>query len=148
MNIVEKARAFATEKHAGQTRWGGEPYITHPEAVVKSLIGEDDLPEIHAAAWLHDVMEDCGVTPVDLMEIGMPGEVIEAVELLTKKEGQSYLDYILAIKNASCPVYDIAKVVKVEDLRHNLRSSAGLKNKNSIRGKWELAFWILTGGRP
>lgn len=63
MDLVAKAKEFATRAHEGQLRkWTGEPYIVHPEAVAKrvELAGED--LEAIDAAWLHDVVEDCGVT--------------------------------------------------------------------------------------
>ena len=62
--LVERARAFATAAHAavGQRRkYTDEPYITHPEAVVAILKTVPHTPEMLAAAWLHDVVEDAGV---------------------------------------------------------------------------------------
>ena len=63
-DIVEKARIFATAAHAAvkQTRkYTGEPYITHPEAVAKLVATVPHAPEMLAAAWLHDTVEDTGV---------------------------------------------------------------------------------------
>lgn len=58
---IEKAKAYATEAHAGQTRKDGEtPFIDHPEAVVETLKGYlyGEADELLPAAWLHDVVED------------------------------------------------------------------------------------------
>lgn len=67
-SLLSEAVAFATEKHAGQTRkYTGEPYINHPLAVA-AIVGLF-LPgneEAQAAAVLHDVVEDCGVTVADI----------------------------------------------------------------------------------
>ena len=66
MNIVEKARVFATAAHAavGQLRkYTFEPYIVHPAevfAIVSTVDGATE--EMMAAAWLHDTVEDTGVT--------------------------------------------------------------------------------------
>lgn len=74
MNIVEKARIFATAAHAAvkQTRkYTGEPYIVHPAEVVRIVSQVDHTPEMLSAAWLHDVVEDTGVTlDLILMEFG------------------------------------------------------------------------------
>lgn len=70
MSEVEKAREFATNAHAKQFRkWTGEPYINHPIEVV-SILGWTNLLDVEyalAAAYLHDVIEDCGVTAEDLL---------------------------------------------------------------------------------
>lgn len=63
MHVIDSAREFAEKAHAGQLRkYTGEPYIVHPEAVARLVhaVGGDD--EMIAAAWLHDVVEDCGVS--------------------------------------------------------------------------------------
>lgn len=45
-----------------------------------------DDPKHFATAWLHDVIEDCGITPDDLTAAGISCEVIDAVVLLTRTE--------------------------------------------------------------
>lgn len=136
MSIVEIAKAFATKKHENQKRWGGEPYIIHPAAVALAVahLGE----EFEVAAWLHDVIEDCGVTQGDLYDLGMSKMVVQAVDLLSKREDESYLAYLLSLK-----LDDIARMVKIADINHNLADSATMKNKTNIHGKWELALYIL-----
>lgn len=68
LNPLRAAYAFACEKHAGQTRKSGEPYITHPVAVAQILAGlEMDVPTL-CAALLHDVVEDTSVTPEEMVE--------------------------------------------------------------------------------
>jgi (p)ppGpp synthase/HD superfamily hydrolase len=59
--LVTKAREVAIASHdaCGHTRSDGAPYWTHPERVVKTLAGHGLPPEVLAAAWLHDVAEDC-----------------------------------------------------------------------------------------
>src|SRR5438270_10619609 len=55
---IRAAYTFACEKHAGQMRLSGEPYITHLVAVAEILAGlEMDIPTI-VAGFLHDVVED------------------------------------------------------------------------------------------
>ena len=64
MNVVEKARVFATAAHAAvnQTRkYTGEPYIVHPEEVCQLVRGVPHTDAMLAAALLHDVLEDTGV---------------------------------------------------------------------------------------
>lgn len=61
--VVVRAHAFALRAHEHQKRkYTDEPYIVHPVAVAKLIekIGGD--AEMQAAAMLHDVIEDCGVT--------------------------------------------------------------------------------------
>lgn len=70
MNLVEKARVFALAAHAAvkQVRkYTGEPYINHPAHVVQILQAHGvHQEEMLAAAWLHDVVEDTGVTIQDI----------------------------------------------------------------------------------
>lgn len=62
MGIADRAREFATDAHAGQERkYTGEPYIIHPEEVAQIVRDAGLSDEAVAAAWLHDVVEDCGI---------------------------------------------------------------------------------------
>jgi len=62
-----RAVAFAAYAHDGQTRKGTAlPYIVHPmEAAAIAATMTND-PEVLAAAVLHDVIEDCGVTETEI----------------------------------------------------------------------------------
>ena len=70
MDIVRKAQVYAMAAHAavGQKRkYTGEPYIVHP-AEVASIVASvpGSTPDMVAAAWLHDVVEDTGCTFTDI----------------------------------------------------------------------------------
>ena len=61
--IFDEAAAFATQAHAGMVRKaGGQPYILHPmeAAVIVGTMTDDQ--NLIAAAALHDVVEDAGIT--------------------------------------------------------------------------------------
>jgi guanosine-3',5'-bis(diphosphate) 3'-pyrophosphohydrolase len=64
--ILAKALAFSARAHEGQFRKGGEPYITHPLAVAETLAGWHMDVQTLAAALLHDVVEDTGVSREDI----------------------------------------------------------------------------------
>ena len=86
MNIKVKALTFATAAHAavGQLRkYTNEPYIVHPievAGIVAEVPGATD--EMIAAAYLHDVVEDTGVT-IELIKKEFGDEVAELVGWLT-----------------------------------------------------------------
>ena len=64
---VARAVAFAAYAHDGQTRKGSAlPYIVHPMETMAIAATLTNDPEVLAAAVLHDVMEDCGVTETEL----------------------------------------------------------------------------------
>lgn len=71
MNLERRAQIFATEKHKNQKRkYTGDPYIIHPAAVaaqVRNVLNHTE--EQLAAAWLHDTVEDCGVTIAEITEL-------------------------------------------------------------------------------
>lgn len=67
-DLVARAEQYARQHHNGQTRKGAaaEPYITHVQEVafLVSNLGGDDIAV--AGAWLHDVVEDCAPTLIDV----------------------------------------------------------------------------------
>lgn len=80
--------------HEGQIDKSGRPYYLHPLRVAMRL-AHCTAAERHAAL-LHDVVEDTFVTMQDLHEMGYSGEVLELVDLLTRRkpEGESHNVYV------------------------------------------------------
>jgi len=69
--IVHKAAIFAAEAHGTQLRDDEHtPFVTHPMLVARILdeATENNDPNLLAAAWLHDTIEDCGVTYEELVQ--------------------------------------------------------------------------------
>ncbi|KKM67936.1 hypothetical protein LCGC14_1466060 [marine sediment metagenome] len=143
MNFVEKAERIAREAHKRQKRWNGEPYIIHPEAVAEAMrirIKESFLDDYMATAWLHDVIEDCNITVINLLEKNIPENVALAVLTLTKRKNESYLDYILRIR-----MKELSRLVKIEDIFHNMYSipkDGSELNKTRLQ-RYELAKYML-----
>jgi (p)ppGpp synthase/HD superfamily hydrolase len=85
MTIVEKARTFATAAHAAVKhvrKYTNEPYIVHPAEVAKIVRDAGGTEAMIAAAWLHDTVEDTGVT-IETIRSEFGTEVAELVEWLT-----------------------------------------------------------------
>ena len=81
MKDTLRALAFAREKHSGQYRKSGEPYIVHPLIMACNAVGmgiRDD--SVVATILLHDVCEDCGV---GVAELPVSQTVRHAVDLMT-----------------------------------------------------------------
>ena len=106
----EKAYEIAKRAHLGQVDKAGEDYIKHPEKVA-SFVKTD---EERAVAYLHDVIEDTELTLEELYKYGFSKEVLEAVDVITKKRGEDYQSYLNSVKKNK-----LARAVKLADLRHN-----------------------------
>lgn len=133
--LTDLAAQIATDAHKGQTRWDKRtPYISHPAAVARAMIQDKWSEDYIAVAWLHDVIEDTSVTAEQLLAAGIPADIVQSVETISKKDGQSYLEYILDVRQDN-----LAREVKIEDITHNM---SDLK-KGSMRQKYELAIYIL-----
>ena len=63
--LINRAKELATRWHLGQTRkYNGAPYIMHPERVAARVAALPNASAVMiAAAWLHDTVEDCGISP-------------------------------------------------------------------------------------
>ncbi len=65
-DLVFRAYNFAKEKHSGQKRKSGAPYITHPLRIAIGLAADNyDLTTV-AAGLLHDTLEDTETTAEEL----------------------------------------------------------------------------------
>jgi (p)ppGpp synthase/HD superfamily hydrolase len=111
MSSLERAIVIAAEAHAGQRDKVGETYILHPLRVMLAV----RTPEERMAAVLHDVVEDTPWTLDALRAEGFSAEVVEAVDAVTRREGEDYFDFV-----ARAGTNRVARPVKVADLRDNL----------------------------
>ena len=124
MKETLKALSFAREKHTGQLRKDGQPYIIHPLTMACNALGmgiRDDA--VVATILLHDVCEDCGVS---VAELPMSQTVKRGVELMTFRimDGESkeiaknrYYNMLLQSREAT--------LTKLIDRCHNVSSMAG-----------------------
>jgi hypothetical protein len=111
MSTLERAIAIAAEAHAGQTDKAGQPYILHPLRVMLAVSGNNE----RIVAVLHDVLEDCpNWTPQRLRDEGFGEHIIEALDRLTRRAGESYEDFI---ERCNGP---LSQRVKIADIQDNL----------------------------
>jgi (p)ppGpp synthase/HD superfamily hydrolase len=85
IDLEARALAFAKAAHESidqRRKYTGEPYIVHPMAVAELVRSVPHTPEMIAAAYLHDVVEDTPVTIEDVRAAFGP-QVTELVDWLT-----------------------------------------------------------------
>lgn len=86
MNVINKARLIAKTAHAAinqKRKYTGNDYIVHPAEVVY-ILNRNGIAdkETLAAAWLHDVVEDTGIT-LSFIKHNVSEEVSKVVEMVT-----------------------------------------------------------------
>ena len=108
--LTKKALKLCFEAHKNQVDKTGLPYVFHPFHLAEQM--KDEYSTV--CALLHDVVEDTEYTFEDLINMGFPNEVIQALKLLTHADDVPYMDYVKALS-----VNPIAKAVKIADLTHN-----------------------------
>ncbi len=136
--LLNKAISIAKLAHKGQLDKGNKPYIEHPKYIASKMV----LDEEKIVAFLHDVVEDTNVTLKDLSSEGFDELIIEALTLLTHQKEVLYFEYINHIKKN-----ELARKVKIEDLKHNLDiSRINNPTKKDIERieKYKKALNILT----
>ena len=135
---VAAARAIATIAHRSQTDKIGVQYIEHPRRVAGRL----NNPKHIAAAWLHDVIEDCGITAKDLAAAGISNEVIDAVVLLTRTEEKTGNGYYEAIRgNPTALAVKLADIADNTDPERTARLES--KDRERLADKYKTALQLL-----
>jgi hypothetical protein len=109
---VEQVAMLAIGAHGRQVDKIGVPYREHLRAVAEGL--EPFGPMVVMAGWLHDIIEDTDWTAAGLREVGVSARVVAVIDLVTRREGESYPDMITRV--AGDPV---ATLVKIADNAHN-----------------------------
>ncbi len=135
---VREAYRFADEAHLGQFRASGEPYITHPIAVAGLCADWRLDAQAIMAALMHDAMEDCGVTKVELIErFGAPtADLVDGLTKLDKlqfstreeSQAESFRKMLLAMSR------DVRVIlIKLADRLHNMRTMEAMAASKRAR---------------
>lgn len=125
LSLLQRAYDVAEEKHEGQKRKSGDPYITHPLAVATILaeLGMDTTTLV--AALLHDTVEDTDYSLERLRE-DFGDEVahlvdgvtkLDRVELGTAAEAETIRKMVVAMARDPRVL-----VIKLSDRLHNMRT--------------------------
>lgn len=141
--VIINARDLAKELFSGvELKFGddkGKPYFdTHLSRVAN--LGKNTVQI--SAGYLHDSIEDIPkVNEQLLLNNGIPRDVVDVVKILTRREEETYFDFIIRISE-SCN--EDAVRVKLNDLLDNSHS---LKS-GSLLDKYRFAYYVLSGGFP
>ena len=134
------ALQLAKEYHDGQLRAVGtdmgKPYFdTHILRVTNAVSYRS-----RAAAALHDILEDTILSARELAWRDLRPETLDAVDLLTHGDDESYHNYIMRIHSAEGEAGNIAREVKIADLMDNFSTFP----EGQLVSKYLGALHILT----
>ena len=131
--IIAKAAAFAKKAHLGQERkFIKQPYFAHPERVAHQVsLHPFHTGEMVAASYLHDVVEDCGVT-LSTIRVEFGDQIADLVAWLTNpskgsKAPRAERKWIDRQHIKAAPRE--AKIIKIADRLDNLM---GLCDKDGV----------------
>ena len=120
MNLENLAWKIANKAFNGKVDKGGAPYIGHIHRIIEYMCPiengcQEHDEELNCIAILHDLVEDCPEWNLDSLSAIFPERVVCAVDVLTKKKGQTYDQYISQIASNKDAVR-----VKIADLKDNM----------------------------
>ncbi|MBQ1423320.1 MAG: GTP pyrophosphokinase [Lachnospiraceae bacterium] len=136
--LTKKAMKLCFKAHKDQVDKSGLPYVFHPFHLAEQM--QDEATTI--TALLHDVVEDSDYTLQELIDMGFPKEVTDAIALMTHDDAVPYLDYVRNLKDNP-----VARAVKLADLKHNSDlSRLDVINEKALKRveKYHKAIRILT----
>jgi guanosine-3',5'-bis(diphosphate) 3'-pyrophosphohydrolase len=119
--MLDQARAFALAAH-GDQKYGDRPYAYHLDAVVTLLAPYGE--EAQAIGYLHDVVEDTGVS-VDEVRSRFGEHVAACVSLLTDEPGENRKERkakTYAKLSGVTGANEMALIVKAADRLANVRA--------------------------
>lgn len=137
MSNLNVAIKLAAEAHLGQYDKAGDPYILHPLRVMMQLETEAE----RIVGVLHDVLEDTEVDAIELLKQGFSGQVIEALESVTRRKDETYFEFVQRTKQN-----EIGRKVKLADLKDNMdwnRIKEPTEDDMKRMQKYQKAYYIL-----
>ena len=135
--LVTKAYNFAQKAHEGHTRYSGEPYFNHLFETAKSLAQIGMGPTSVSVGFLHDTIEDVGVTPEQIKE-NFGDEVLFLVDGVTKLGKLRYQGvgrHTESLRKLFVATSQDVRVVivKLMDRRHNMMTLEHVPKKKQKR---------------
>ncbi len=127
LEVIQRAYAYADEKHKNQLRKSGEPYIIHPLAVAEIVaeIGLDT--DAIAAALLHDCLEDTDASFEEILRLfgETVANLVEGVTKLTRVQYSTMEEQ--QMENLRKMFMAMSKdirviLIKISDRLHNTRT--------------------------
>ena len=127
LEVIQRAYAYADEKHKNQLRKSGEPYIIHPLAVAEIVaeIGLDT--DAIAAALLHDCLEDTDASFEEISRLfgETVANLVEGVTKLTRVQYSTMEEQ--QMENLRKMFMAMSKdirviLIKISDRLHNTRT--------------------------
>ena len=138
MSTLERAIALSATAHAGQTDKAGAPYVLHPIRMMLTLHTAAE----RITAMLHDVVEDCeGWSFQRLRDEGFSEEIVEALESVTKREGESYEDFVR--RAAANPIGIRVKLADLQDNCDLSRIAVPTERDHERIGKYRRAIALI-----
>ena len=127
IQVIKDAYMFAKEKHAGQYRKSGEPYIFHPMNVALILTSIYADYETISAGLMHDVLEDCDCTAEEMGEkFGVViTKLVQGVTKLSRINFSTENEYLIEYyKKIIVGMSEDVRVIiiKLADRLHNMRT--------------------------
>jgi len=119
-DIIDSARKMALAEHA-KHKHGRLPYSYHLVAVAGIVSCYTTDPEVIAAAWLHDIVEDCPDIDLDVVEHMTSQRVRAIVDVLTDPPGPRELAKKVSMPRILRSPY--ASLIKQADRFHNHAST-------------------------
>lgn len=111
MSDLTRAIVIAAEAHKGDLDKAGEMYVLHPLRVMMRMTTEKK----RITAVLHDLLEDTAWEAEDLRAEGFSEEILQALDHLTRREGEVYHLYV-----ERAAQHPLARRVKKMDLEDNM----------------------------
>jgi len=145
LELIDTSRALATAAHTGQVDKTGHPYITHPTRVAErtAILFPEAPAGVIAAALLHDVLEDTSTTAAGLADAGIPQSVIDAVDAVTKRDGEAVEQYFEWVR--SNPWAVMVKTADIADNTDPVRvDELDAETRERLRAKYVRARALLT----
>ena len=132
LEIIERAYLLAKDAHKNQTRYSGEPYISHPLEVAFILTDLHMDTDTICAAILHDVIEDTSAS-YDMIKSNFNENIANLVDGVTKIgklqfvtkeqiEAENLRKMVIAMANDVRVI-----IIKLADRLHNMRTLSAMR---------------------